>query len=123
MKRARFERLGCFPYSKEEGTAAAKMSPQIPKRIKERRRNVIMRLQKQICSEYSGSLVGQTMPVLVDGYLPEEGVFTGRTEGDAPTIDGAVFFEGPSSLLSGDIVPVRITAAAEYDLTGEVVNE
>ena len=123
VKRVRFERLGCFPYSKEEGTAAAKMSPQIPKRIKERRRNVIMRRQKQICSEYSGSLVGQTMPVLVDGYLPEEGVFTGRTEGDAPTIDGAVFFEGPSSLLSGDIVPVRITAAAEYDLTGEVVNE
>ena len=67
--------------------------------------------------------MGQTLPVLVDGYLPEEDIFTGRTEGDAPTIDGAVFFEGPQSLMSGDIVPVRITSACEYDLTGEVVDE
>ena len=119
----RFERLGCFPYSKEEGTDAAKMKGQVPKRIRERRKNVIMKLQHEICSEYSESLVGQTLPVLVDGFLPEEDVFTGRTEGDAPTVDGAVFFEGPQSLMSGDIVPVRITSACEYDLTGEVVNE
>ena len=123
VEKMRFERLGCFPYSKEEGTDAAKMKGQVPKRVRERRKNVIMKLQREICSQYSESLVGQTLPVLVDGYLPEEDIFTGRTEGDAPTIDGAVFFEGPSSLLSGDIVPVRITAAAEYDLTGEVVDE
>ena len=119
----RFERLGCFPYSKEEGTDAAKMKGQVPKRVRERRKNVIMKLQCEICSRYSESLVGQTLPVLVDGYLPEEDIFTGRTEGDAPTIDGAVFFEGPQSLMSGDIVPVRITSACEYDLTGEVVDE
>ena len=123
VKRMRFERLGCFPYSKEEGTAAAVMKEQIPKRVRERRKNAVMKLQRDICSEYSASLIGRTLPVLVDGYLPEENVFTGRTEGDAPTIDGAVFFEGPQSLMSGDIVPVRITAAREYDLTGEVVNE
>ena len=123
VEKMRFERLGCFPYSKEEGTDAAKMKGQVPKRVSERRKNVIMKLQREICSQYSESLVGQTLQVLVDGYLPEEDIFTGRTEGDAPTIDGAVFFEGPSSLLSGDIVPVRITAAAEYDLTGEVVDE
>ena len=123
VEKMRFERLGCFPYSKEEGTDAAKMKGQVPKRVRERRKNVIMKLQREICSQYSESLVGQTLQVLVDGYLPEEDIFTGRTEGDAPTIDGAVFFEGPSSLLSGDIVPVRITAAAEYDLTGEVVDE
>ena len=123
VEKMRFERLGCFPYSKEEGTDAAKMKGQVPKRVRERRKNVIMKLQREICSQYSESLVGQTLPVLVDGYLPEEDIFTGRTEGDAPTIDGAAFFEGPSSLLSGDIVPVRITAAAEYDLTGEVVDE
>ena len=123
VRKMRFERLGCFPYSKEEGTDAAKMKGQVPKRERERRKNVIMKLQCEICSRYSESLVGQTLPVLVDGYLPEEDIFTGRTEGDAPTIDGAVFFEGPQSLMSGDIVPVRITSACEYDLTGEVVDE
>jgi ribosomal protein S12 methylthiotransferase len=123
VRKMRFERLGCFPYSKEEGTDAAKMKGQIPKRIRERRKNVIMKLQRTICSDYSESLVGRTLPVLVDGYLPEEEVFTGRTEGDAPTIDGAVFFEGPQSLMSGDVVSVRITSAREYDLTGEVADE
>ena len=123
VQRMRFERLGCFPYSKEEGTDAAKMKGQIPKRVRERRKNVIMKLQQTICSDYSRSLTGRTLPVLVDGFLPEEEVFTGRTEGDAPTVDGAVFFKGPQSLMSGDIVPVRITSACLYDLTGEVVNE
>jgi len=119
----RFERLGCFAYSREEGTAAAVMKGQVPKRVKERRRNAVMRLQREICSRYSESLVGRTLPVITDGYLPEDDVFTGRTAGDAPTIDGAVFFEGPTSLMSGDVVPVRITAACEYDLTGEVADE
>ncbi len=119
----RFERLGCFAYSKEEGTAAAAMKGQVPARVKERRRKAVMKLQRDICSAYSESLVGRTLPVITDGFLPEEGVFTGRTAGDAPTVDGAVFFEGPPSLLSGDIVPVRITAACEYDLTGEVADE
>ncbi len=123
VEKMHFERLGCFAYSKEEGTAAAKMKGQIPKRVKERRKNAIMRLQREICGRYGRSLVGRTVPVITDGFLPEDGVFTGRTAGDAPTVDGAVFFEGPSSLLSGDIVSVRITGAGEYDLTGEVVNE
>ena len=121
--RMRFERLGCFAYSKEEGTPAAAMKGQVPARVKNRRKNAVMKLQKDICSAYSESLVGRTLPVLVDGYLPDEGVFTGRTGGDAPTIDGAVFFDGPMSLMSGDIVPVTITGAREYDLTGEVKDE
>lgn len=116
----RFERLGCFPYSKEEGTAAARMPDQIPKRVKERRKNAIMKLQKSICADYCSAQIGTVKQVLVDGYLPEDGIFTGRTYGDAPTIDGAVFFEGPSSLMSGDIIPVRITEAGEYDMKGEV---
>ena len=123
VEKMRFERLGCFPYSKEEGTEAARMKGQVPKRVRERRKNAIMKLQRGICSAYSESLVGQTLPVLVDGFLPEEEVFTGRTQGDAPTIDGAVFFEGPQSLMSGDVVNVRITSACEYDLTGEGIKE
>lgn len=121
--RMRFERLGCFAYSKEEGTPAAAMKGQVPARVKNRRKNAVMKLQKDICSAYSESLVGRTLPVLVDGYLPDEDVFTGRTGGDAPTIDGAVFFDGPMSLMSGDIVRVTITGAREYDLTGEVKDE
>ncbi len=116
----RFERLGCFTYSKEEGTAAARMPEQVPKRVKERRKNAIMKLQKSICADYCNAQIGTVKQVLVDGYLPEDGIFTGRTYGDAPTIDGAVFFEGPSSLMSGDIIPVRITEAGEYDMKGEV---
>ena len=72
--RMRFERLGCFAYSKEEGTPAAAMKGQVPARVKNRRKNAVMKLQKDICSAYSESLVGRTLPVLVDGYLPDEDV-------------------------------------------------
>ena len=119
----KFNRLGVFPYSPEEGTAAAKMPGRVPKRVKERRRNAVMRQQKTICAEYGKKCIGKTFDVLVDGYLPEEGVCVGRTYMDAPGIDGLVYFTAGRELMSGDIVPVRITGSKEYDLIGESVNE
>ena len=123
VEKMKFNRLGVFPYSPEEGTAAAKMPGRVPKRVKERRRNAVMRLQKTICAEYGKKCIGKTFDVLVDGSLPEEGVCVGRTYMDAPGIDGLVYFTADRMLLSGDIVPVRITGSKEYDLIGESVNE
>lgn len=119
----RFNRLGVFPYSKEEDTAAARMPGQVLKRVKERRRNQIMRLQRDICAKYGEQCIGKTFAVLIDGYLAEEGVYVGRTYMDAPGIDGSVYVETERSLMSGAIVPVRITGANEYDLIGETTDD
>ncbi len=116
----RLERVGVFLYSKEEGTPAAKMRPQVPKRMKEQRRRKVMLLQQKISAEKGRALVGGVEQVLVEGYLPDEEVYIGRTYRDAPGVDGNVFFPSDASFLSGDIVPVYITEAKEYDLIGEV---
>lgn len=120
LSEVRLERVGVFTYSKEEGTPAAKMRPQVPKRVKEKRRRQVMLLQKQISAKKCESLRGHVEQVFVEGYLPEEEVYIGRTYRDAPGVDGNVFFPSDSSFLSGDIIPVYITEAKEYDLIGEV---
>ncbi|MBQ6105088.1 MAG: 30S ribosomal protein S12 methylthiotransferase RimO [Lachnospiraceae bacterium] len=117
----KFNRLGVFTYSKEEDTAAAKMKPQIPKRVKEKRRNALMKQQRDICAEYGAGCVGKKYDVIIDGLLPEEGVYVGRTYMDAPGIDGTVYVETTRTLMSGDIVPVRISGAEKYDLIGECI--
>jgi ribosomal protein S12 methylthiotransferase len=108
IREARFERLGVFRYSQEEGTRAAKMDGQVPKREKERRWRRVMALQKQIASEISASCVGRTVRVLVD----EPGI--ARGEADAPDIDGRVYV--PRELTVGDFAEVSINGAREYDL-------
>ncbi len=115
----KFNRLGVFPYSKEEDTAAAIMKPQVPKRVKEKRRNALMKQQRDICAAYGEKCIGKRFDVLIDGYLPEEGVYVGRTYMDAPGIDGTVYVETARTLMSGEIVPVKITGAEKYDLIGE----
>ncbi len=122
LSEVRLERVGVFTYSKEEGTPAARMKPQIPKRTKEQRRRKVMLLQQQISAEKCEALKGGVEQVLVEGYLPEEEVYIGRTYRDAPGVDGNVFFPSDSSFLSGDIISVYITEAKEYDLIGEVYN-
>lgn len=116
----KFNRLGVFPYSREEDTPAARMKEQVPKRIRVRRRNEIMKLQRDVSIRYGQKCVGKKFDVLVDGFLPEENVYTGRTYMDAPGIDGNVYFEANRTIISGEIVRVRITAAHEYDLIGEL---
>jgi ribosomal protein S12 methylthiotransferase len=115
-----FDRLGVFPYSPEEGTRAAEMENQVPEEVKERRRDEIMELQQEISYEKNQELVGQVIPVLVEGYLFEDDIYVGRSKKDAPKVDGCVFVRSPEEIVSGTFVEVRIIEANEYDVIGDV---
>ena len=121
VKEMRFDRLGVFPYSPEEGTGAAKMKGQIPAFIKNMRRNTIMKMQQAIAFEKAAGMIGNTVDVLIEGKLPEDGVFIGRTYKDAPNVDGMIFINSDRELITGDIIKARITDSHEYDLIGEEV--
>ena len=123
VEEMQFDRLGVFTYSKEEDTPAARMKQQIPKRVKTKRRNEIMRIQQKISRARGKSRIGQTIECVIEGELPEEGIYEARTYGDAPGVDGLVFIPTTYPHMSGDFVNVRITGASEYDLTGEEVPE
>lgn len=123
VRTVRFERLGVFAYSREEDTPAAQMDNQIPQEVKEARRDEIMALQQEIAFEKSESHVGEIFDVMIEGNLPEEGVYIARTYMDAPEVDGYVFVDTQWQLLSGDFLTVKITGADEYDLIGEVVED
>ena len=116
-----FDRLGVFPYSAEEGTKAAEMDGQITEEVKESRRDEIMALQQEISADKAASRIDDEMSVLIEGYLYEDDIYIGRTYMDAPKVDGNVFARAEEELISGDIVPVRITGANEYDLMGDVI--
>ncbi|MFX4260835.1 30S ribosomal protein S12 methylthiotransferase RimO [Pelotomaculum propionicicum] len=119
MSQVKFERAGVFIYSREESTAAADMSGQVPEEIKIERRKKAMELQQEISLENNRSKVGETLTVLVEG-AGENGMYEGRTEGDAPGIDGKVFFSSQRNLNPGDFVRVLIKDASWYDLNGEL---
>ena len=108
IRETKFERLGVFRYSQEEGTRGAKMDHQIPAKVKETRWHKLMALQQQIAAEVSKSRVGDTLKVLVE----EPGV--ARGEADAPDIDGRVYV--PRELPVGEFVDVAITGYHDYDL-------
>lgn len=116
-----FDRLGVFTYSPEEGTKAAEMPEQIEESVKEERRDRIMALQQEISAAYAESHIGEEMQVMIEGYLYEEDIYVGRSYMDAPKVDGNVFVHSEEEMISGDIVPVRITGANEYDLMGDVI--
>ncbi|MBS7303680.1 MAG: 30S ribosomal protein S12 methylthiotransferase RimO [Lachnospiraceae bacterium] len=118
----RFDRLGVFPYSPEEGTAAAGMKKQVPSFVKNHRRNSIMKLQQKIAFEKAKEMTGRSVKVLIEGKLPKEGVFIGRTYMDAPNVDGMIFINSNRELITGDIISAVITGSHEYDLIGEEVS-
>ena len=121
VEEMRFDRLGVFTYSQEEGTPAAKMDGQIDEDLKEERQKIIMDVQKNIAASLCAEEVGKKLEVLVEGRLPEEDVYCGRTKWDAPDIDGMVFFHAEEEPCSGDFVIVEIKEAGDYDLMGDVV--
>lgn len=123
VEEMQFDRLGVFTYSPEEGTKAAVMEDQIDEEVKEARRDHIMELQQDISAAAASAMVGREMSVLIEGYLYEEDIYVGRTYMDAPKVDGNVFVRSEEEMISGDIVPVRITGASEYDLMGDVIYE
>ena len=122
VQKTRFDRLGVFIYSQEEDTPAAGMQGQVPEDIKETRRNEIMEIQQQVAFEKNKPLAGKEMDVIVDGYLPEDGVYICRTYMDAPDVDGYVFVKTDWQLMSGDFIKAKITGSDGYDLVGDVVN-
>ncbi|MBQ8151598.1 MAG: 30S ribosomal protein S12 methylthiotransferase RimO [Firmicutes bacterium] len=115
----RFERLGVFAYSREEGTPAGDREDQIDEEVKAARADSIMRRQIEISREVNEAKVGSLQEVMVD-YVDEEGAYVGRTCYDAPEIDNTVIFRADEDLKPGDMVMVRIKDAFDYDLVGEV---
>ncbi|MGI6491667.1 MAG: 30S ribosomal protein S12 methylthiotransferase RimO [Pelotomaculum sp.] len=120
IARMRFDRVGVFTYSQEEGTPAAAFPNQVPEEIKLARRDRAMALQQKISLENNKKKVGSQLYVLVENDN-SGGSYTGRGEGDAPDIDGKVYFTSEQALQAGDFVKVLITGAKKYDLTGKHV--
>ena len=123
VREMRFDRLGVFTYSKEDGTPAAKMSPQIPARVKKKRQKELMLLQQEIAFEAAQEMEGCVLDALVEGQLVGEHVYLARTYKDAPGIDGALFIETQRELMTGDLVKVKVTGSREYDLIGGLYYE
>ncbi|MBL7851723.1 MAG: 30S ribosomal protein S12 methylthiotransferase RimO [Cyclobacteriaceae bacterium] len=117
VERSRFERLGVFTYSHEENTHAYTMKDDVPAHIKEERMEAIMELQQGISLELNQAKIGKTFQVLVDRM--EGGQYIGRTEFDSPEVDNEVIITSKEYLRQGDFHEVRITAATEFDLSGE----
>ena len=118
-----FDRLGVFTYSPEEDTPAAIMKDQIDEEVKLDRQAELMELQQEISMEKGENRVGETLWVMIEGKVADENAFVGRTYADAPGIDGYVFVNTSTELMSGDFAQVRITGALEYDLIGELEDE
>ncbi len=121
-KEMRFQRLGCFAYSQEEGTKAALMPNQIDSETKQKRADIIMEQQQIIMEEYCKQLVGQTVTVLCEGYDRYAECFYGRSQADAPEVDGVVFFNSNGKKPSpGEFVRVEIYDYLGCDPIGEMI--
>lgn len=123
IDKVEFDRLGVFTYSKEDDTPAAIMDSQVEEEVKELRKNEIMELQQEISFEISQRMIGRTVKVMIEGKLPDENVYVGRTYKDAPNVDGFIFINCNYELMSGEFVNVKITEAKEYDVVGEIDDE
>ena len=121
VKEMRFDRLGVFAYSPEEGTAAEKMADQISEEVKAARRDEIMEIQQEIAFEKAEAMCGREIDCMVCGRIPEDNVLVCRSYMDAPDVDGYVFVDTDADIMSGTALKVKITGAKEYDLTGEIV--
>lgn len=119
VQEIRFDRVGTFQFSFEPGTTSEPLGDPIPAEVKQARFERLMELQQGISMQINQSYVGKTLDVLVEGR--DKGIAIGRSYRDAPEIDGMVFIEGDAKI--GSIVPVKITGAMAYDLTGVLAQE
>ena len=120
VKRARFDRMGVFEYSREKNTTSYDMDNQIPQKVKKQRYKALMELQQQISYEINQTYVGKTIKCIVEGYT-DDGLIIMRSEHDAPEIDGLVYARSETQVVPGDFEDVLINKADEYDLFGVVV--
>lgn len=118
VKDVGFERLGCFPYSQEEGTPAASLPGQLEEEVKERRAALITESQLTIMEEKGRALIGKTLTVLTEGFEEESGYWFGRSYMDAPDVDGRVYFTAEEDPLPGDFVEVRIQDCMDGEPVG-----
>ena len=122
VEKAKFDKLGVFMYSKEDGTPAAKLLGQIHSNTKKSRYNKIMQEQQKISNENLKRKIGQEIEVIVENILPEEQLLIGRTKQDVPDIDGIIYIKGKiKKSLIGKFVNVKIIDVKEYDLIGEII--
>lgn len=117
----KFDRMGVFAYSREEGTPAADFEDQIPEATKEKRLDALMTIQQEISLELNKKRIGSILDVIVEGYDEESFLFYGRSRGDSIEVDGKVYFGTEDEVEPGDIIKVEILDAAEYDLMGRKV--
>ncbi|MBR5486091.1 MAG: 30S ribosomal protein S12 methylthiotransferase RimO [Oscillospiraceae bacterium] len=123
VKELKFERLGCFAYSPEEGTPASRMPDQLDEREKQHRAEIVMTEQYAVAMEVGERQIGKRMRVLVEGYDAELNQYYGRSAMDAPDIDTKVYFKGSKFTKAGSFVTVKIKKLREYDLLGIQVAE
>ncbi len=118
VREMRFDKVGVFAYSPEEGTPAFNMRGRVPGKEAKRRRDLVMEAQQVISRELQAAYVGKAMTVLIE-ERQEDGIYVGRSEYDAPDVDGVVYVQTERTLAIGDFYEVMITDAYEYDLAGE----
>jgi ribosomal protein S12 methylthiotransferase len=118
----KLERVGVFPYSREENTPAYNLDGQLDKEVKNTRKDIILEIQKSNSIEFCGSLEGSKFKVIIDEVVDEE-TYIGRTYMDSPEIDGVVYVSSKKDLEVGNFYDVIITDSMEYDLIGVVENE
>ena len=123
IKDMEFDKLGCFPYSEEEGTKAATMADQVDEEIRQHRAEIIMEQQQLISEQKNLRMIGKTVEAVVEGFDQWAECYFGRTAGDAPDIDGKIFFDCDHKLEIGQFVNVHVNESLDYDLMGEVTDE
>ena len=120
VKTVKFDRLGCFAYSAEENTVAAKMDGQIEQEVKDKRAELVMQIQTGIMAQKQAAKVGQTVRVICDGIDDESGLYLCRTAGDAPEVDGNVCVSSEEPLYPGEFYDILVDDSDLYDLYGTV---
>jgi len=122
VTKTRFDKMGTFIYSREEGTTAYEMPDQVPAKLKKQRLDTLMQAQREISRSVQESFIGKTLKVLIE-EKPKDSqyVYLGRSEYDAPEVDGVVYVHSDRELKPGEFVQVKITDSYEYDLAGECV--
>ncbi len=119
VKEVKFERVGCFTYSPEDGTPAYSMPEQIDEETKRHRADIVMSEQLAIAEEFARSWIGRELEVVVEGLNEETGIYYGRSYMDAPDIDTRVYFDSPYEHETGEYVMVTVTGSQGYDLVAE----
>ena len=119
VKDAKFDKLGAFAYSQEDGTPAAEFDGQLDEQVKQDRADIVMATQAEVSAALNAKKLGRMLDVLMEDFDPVAETYYGRSIADAPDIDGKVYFTAPKGLRPGHIYKVKITDTVDYDLFGE----